>query len=243
MLTVTATRPEPDGSVIAIAHAPTRAAPLPRATLELSDHATRICTDQSRGAGPRGVGRRPRAPGAPADRGRVHRHPGRGETRIRGEAGIGGYVALRFGYRVEGLPAPFAEADLATLSESLQRPIREASIPAPIGPSALGPDPLVELDFSPAEARRILERLEFHFTPKHASWLNMVEIEIGVMVSQCLDRRIPDKKTLIAEVAAWERRRTAAGAKIDWMFTIERARQKLGPSYPSPSRQPVQAAA
>jgi len=97
--------------------------------------------------------------------------------------------------------------------------------------------------FPPAEARRILERLEFHFTPKHASWLNMVEIEIGVMVSQCLDRRIPDKKTLIAEVAAWERRRTAEGAQIDWMFTIERARQKLGPSYPSPIRQPVQAAA
>jgi transposase len=97
--------------------------------------------------------------------------------------------------------------------------------------------------FPPEEARRILERLEFHFTPKHASWLNMVEIEIGVMVSQCLDRRIPDKKTLVAEVAAWERRRTAEGAQIDWMFTIERARQKLGPSYPSPDEQPVQAAA
>jgi len=97
--------------------------------------------------------------------------------------------------------------------------------------------------FPPAEARRILERLEFHFTPKHASWLNMVEIEIGVMVSQCLDRRIPDKKTLVAEVAAWERRRTAEGAHIDWMFTIERARQKLGASCPTPDEQPVQAAA
>jgi hypothetical protein len=71
----------------------------------------------------------------------------------------------------------------------------------------------------------------------------MVEIEIGVMVSQCLDRRIPDKKTLVAEVDAWERRRTAEGAQIDWMFTIERARQKLGASYPSPDEQPVQAAA
>jgi transposase len=97
--------------------------------------------------------------------------------------------------------------------------------------------------FSPAEARRILERLEFHFTPKHASWLNMVEIEIGVMVSQCLDRRIPDKGTLVAEVAAWELRRTADGAKIDWMFTIERARQKLGANYPVPDERPVQAAA
>ena len=66
--------------------------------------------------------------------------------------------------------------------------------------------------FAPAEARRILERLEFHFTPKHASWLNMVEIEIGVMVSQCLDRRIPDKATLVSEIAAWERRRNAEGA-------------------------------
>ena len=97
--------------------------------------------------------------------------------------------------------------------------------------------------FPPEEARRILERLEFHFTPKHASWLNMVEIEIGVMVSQCLDRRIPDKATLVAEVAAWEHRRTAEGAQIDWMFTIERARQKLGPSYPIPDERPVQAAA
>ena len=97
--------------------------------------------------------------------------------------------------------------------------------------------------FPPAEARRILERLDFHFTPKHASWLNMVEIEIGVMVSQCLDRRIPDRKTLVAEVAAWERRRMAEGAQIDWMFTIERARQKLGASYPIPDERSVQAAA
>jgi transposase len=97
--------------------------------------------------------------------------------------------------------------------------------------------------FPPEEARRILERLEFHFTPKHASWLNMVEIEIGVMVSQCLDRRIPDKKTLVDEVADWERRRTAEGAQIDWMFTVERARQKLGASYPVPDQRPVQAAA
>ncbi len=68
-----------------------------------------------------------------------------GGSRVRGEDGVGGFVALRFGYRVDGLPAPFASTDLAILSESLQRPIREASIPAPIGPSALGPDPLAEL--------------------------------------------------------------------------------------------------
>jgi transposase len=97
--------------------------------------------------------------------------------------------------------------------------------------------------FPAAEARRILSRLEFHFTPKHASWLNMVEIEIGVMVRQCLDRRIPDKKTLVAEVATWERRRNGEGAAIKWMFTIERAREKLGRSYPVPAGHLGQAAA
>jgi hypothetical protein len=97
--------------------------------------------------------------------------------------------------------------------------------------------------FPAAEARRILSRLEFHFTPKHASWLNMVEIEIGVMVSQCLDRRIPDKKTLIAEVGNWQRRRNSEGAAIKWMFTVERAREKLGRSYPVPAGHPVKAAA
>ncbi|HEY5616477.1 MAG TPA: IS630 family transposase [Vicinamibacterales bacterium] len=89
--------------------------------------------------------------------------------------------------------------------------------------------------FAPAEARRILRRLEFHFTPKHASWLNMVEIEIGVMVSQCLDRRIPDKAILITEIAAWERRRNAEQARIKWMFTVDRAREKLRRVYPQPA--------
>jgi transposase len=89
--------------------------------------------------------------------------------------------------------------------------------------------------FAPAEARRILSRLEFHFTPKHASWLNMVEIEIGVMVRQCLNRRIAVKATLVSEIAAWERRRNAERAGIDWMFTVERAREKLGRAYPQPA--------
>ena len=86
--------------------------------------------------------------------------------------------------------------------------------------------------FPAPEARRVLKRLEFHHTPKHASWLNMVEIEIGVLRSQCLDRRIDDKQKLIAEVAAWERRRNAAGDRIAWMFTTEKARQKLRRAYP-----------
>jgi transposase len=93
--------------------------------------------------------------------------------------------------------------------------------------------------FAPEEARRILRRLEFHYTPKHASWLNMVEIEIGVMVGQCLDRRIPDKATLISEVAAWEQRRNAEHATIKWLFTVEKARKKLARSYPAVAAQPA----
>jgi transposase len=98
--------------------------------------------------------------------------------------------------------------------------------------------------FPPDEARRILRRLEFHYTPKHASWLNMVEIEIGVMVAQCLDRRIPDMATLASEVAHWERRRNADKARIKWLFTVEGARHKLGRAYPmAGTRQPRRAAA
>ncbi len=97
--------------------------------------------------------------------------------------------------------------------------------------------------FQPAEARRILRRLEFHYTPKHASWLNMVEIEIGVLRTQCLDRRIGDRKTLEVEVAAWERQRNDEGARIDWMFTTEKARAKLGKAYPSAITSPKELAA
>ena len=96
--------------------------------------------------------------------------------------------------------------------------------------------------FPPEEARRILRRLEFHFIPKHASWLNMVEIEIGVLVRQCLDRRIPDLETLKREVAAWAQRRNASGARIRWFFDLDRARQKLGRSYPqvAPADAPIE---
>jgi transposase len=85
--------------------------------------------------------------------------------------------------------------------------------------------------FPPAEARRLAGRLEFHYVPKHASWLNMVEIEIGVLSAQCLDRRIPDAPTLTTEVDSWTRARNAAGARIRWMFGIEQARLKLGRAY------------
>jgi hypothetical protein len=86
--------------------------------------------------------------------------------------------------------------------------------------------------FPAPEARRLLQRLEFHHTPKHASWLNMVEIEIGVLRSQCLDRRIDDKDKLIAEIVAWERQRNAEKARINWMFTTDKAREKLRKAYP-----------
>jgi hypothetical protein len=86
--------------------------------------------------------------------------------------------------------------------------------------------------FPADEARRILRRLEFHYVPKHASWLNMVEIEIGVLAAQCLDRRIDSFEQLIAETAAWEQQRNAAKARIKWMFTTEKARTKMGRAYP-----------
>jgi transposase len=89
--------------------------------------------------------------------------------------------------------------------------------------------------FPAPEAHRILERLEFHYTPKHASWLNMVEIEIGVLKGQCLDRRIDNHAELEREIAAWERRRNAAGARVKWMFTTEKARAKMGRAYPKPA--------
>jgi transposase len=87
--------------------------------------------------------------------------------------------------------------------------------------------------FPAPEAHRLLRRLEFHFTPKHASWLNMAEIEIGALRRQCLDRRIDNRRRLEREIAAWERERNAAGARIRWMFTTETARTKMGRAYPN----------
>jgi hypothetical protein len=86
--------------------------------------------------------------------------------------------------------------------------------------------------FAPAEARRIWERLEVHYTPKHGSWLNMAEIELSVLSRQCLDRRIPDQATLAREVAAWEAARNARGVIADWRFTTADARIKLKRLYP-----------
>jgi len=87
--------------------------------------------------------------------------------------------------------------------------------------------------FPPAEARRLLDRLEFHYTPKHASWLNMAEIEIGVLNRQCLNRRIDNEQVMGQEVAAWEVRRNEGGVKLHWTFTIAVARAKFRKLYPS----------
>lgn len=88
--------------------------------------------------------------------------------------------------------------------------------------------------FPAPQARRILRRLEFHHTPRHASWLNMVEIEIGVLRSQCLDRRLDSRELLVREIAAWQRQRNNSGARINWMFTPEKARAKMARAYPNP---------
>jgi hypothetical protein len=89
--------------------------------------------------------------------------------------------------------------------------------------------------FEAAEARRLVRKLEFHYTPKHGSWLNMAEIEISVLTGQCLDRYIPDVTTLKREVAAWQEERNARQATIDWQFTTAKARDKLKRLYPSQS--------
>ena len=87
--------------------------------------------------------------------------------------------------------------------------------------------------FEPAEARRLAERLEIHYTPKHGSWLNMAEAELSVLSRQCLDRRIPNKQVLIEEVAAWEQHRNTNHTKADWQFTTADARIKLKRLYPA----------
>ncbi len=87
--------------------------------------------------------------------------------------------------------------------------------------------------FMPEEARRIAERLEIHYTPKHGSWLDMAEIEIGVLSRQCLDRRIPDQDILRTEIAAWEKQRNQNAVCVNWRFTTEDARIKLKSLYPS----------
>jgi transposase len=87
--------------------------------------------------------------------------------------------------------------------------------------------------FEPAEARRIIQKLEFHYTPKHASWLNQVEIEFSVLSRQCLERRIPDAQTLSSEIATWEKQRNLQRASVYWRFKTTDARRKMERVYPS----------
>ena len=87
--------------------------------------------------------------------------------------------------------------------------------------------------FLPEEARRILDRVEFHYTPKHGSWLNMAEIELSVLSRQCLNRRIPDQETFKKEVAAWQERRNSIARPMNWRFTTKDARIKLKKLYPT----------
>jgi transposase len=97
-----------------------------------------------------------------------------------------------------------------------------------------GPGSLYEA-FEPNEARRLVKKLEFHYTPKHSSWLNMAEIELSILQRQCLSRRIAAEAALKREVAAWERQRNEAKETIDWRFTITDAREKLKRLYPTNS--------
>lgn len=86
--------------------------------------------------------------------------------------------------------------------------------------------------FSPEEAKRIMDKIEIHYTPKHGSWLNMAELELSHLSRQCLDRRIADKSTLIKEVNTWQEKRNSKAVKVDWQFTCEDARVKLKKLYP-----------
>ena len=87
--------------------------------------------------------------------------------------------------------------------------------------------------FDPDEAKRIAEKLEFHYTPKHGSWLNIAEIELSVLSRQCLSRRIPDQETLKREIQAWQNQRNQLRATVQWHFTTKDARIKLKRLYPS----------
>jgi hypothetical protein len=87
--------------------------------------------------------------------------------------------------------------------------------------------------FAPEEARRILDRLEIHYTPKHGSWLNMAEIEFSILSKQCLDRRIPDQQSMKKEISIWEKERNGHSTPMKWRFTTEDARIKLAKLYPT----------
>ncbi|HVU49238.1 MAG TPA: hypothetical protein VHL80_01050 [Polyangia bacterium] len=153
-VTVLATRPEPDGSVIATAHVDTRPAPQPRATLEIPGFGRIPFIPTNREADLRtpSVGEHARLVPLPVEGAYTVSVAGRA-LRVQGEDSAGGFVSLRFGYRLDTLPAPFAATDLAIVTEAVQRPVREASVPIPLGASLLGPAPLIELLCADASGR------------------------------------------------------------------------------------------
>ena len=134
--------------------------------------------------------------------------------------------------------SPTARAVMQTWTIDKSKPfsVIDRSSPASPGlaPTLLPAHPASLYEaFEPAEARRIAERLEIHYTPKHGSWLNMAGIEIGALVRQCLNRRIPDQGVLRREAAAWQNQRNRDGIRVDWRFTTADARIKLKSLYPS----------
>ena len=157
---------------------------------------------------------------------------------------VGGAVALVFVIDTGRLSRlPVRHLDVAPHRHRLcARPERlgRCSLPAQNGHRA-GPGQSLNIHskaslyeaFPPAEARRLVEWFEWHYTPKHGSWLDLAESELGVLAAQCLDRRIADKQTLIDEIAAWEHDRNVSHTKSDWHFTTKSARVKLKHLYPS----------
>ena len=123
----------------------------------------------------------------------------------------------------------FAEELRALVDE--EQPDADAVVLVTDNLNTHGPACLYER-FEPAEARRIAAKIEWHYTPEHGSWLNIAECELSVLASQCLSQPIPDKPTLVSEVAAWEIRRNAAHVTVDLQFTAQDARIKLKRLYP-----------
>jgi transposase len=139
-------------------------------------------------------------------------------------------------------PEGRARWTLELLADAMVKLTGHESLSGHLHPGCAGQpvDPLGRLSLRGIPTRRSpanLEPYEFHYTPKHASWLNMVEIEIGVLRGQCLDRRIDNPNRLIGEIAAWEKQRNDAGARMKWMFTTEKARAKMGRAYPVTSKE------
>src|SRR6266498_2093172 len=130
-----------------------------------------------------------------------------------------------------GAPASTGRTASRTWSTSTT-PMLSGSCWCKTTPNTHTPASLYEA-FEPAEAKRLADRLELHYTPKHGSWLNMAEIELAVLAEQCLDRRLADQARLEREVAAWEAARNADGRGVDWRFTTADARIKLKHLYPA----------